>query len=202
MCVGWTCVCVRACVRVCYVAFNNLNQSYHDGLRKMKAQSFRIMLRNPLKSMYFASTVANNPVTIKAEPGRRVRFLSIGRSVEVGEKIVRYGGHSHNQKCPGWQLADLPANGVEFLAHLSAVVRQELVRCLPVSLRYPCGIRQGAVQFLQAVRCPASHTSGGRRANFWTTQTIHISAVRHQVGRTQGGVWSAPGRCLADKWIV
>ena len=78
---------------------------------------------------------------------------------------------------------------------------------LPMSLRYPCGIRQGADQFLQAVRRPDGHLM--RWAAFYTLRAPmsgRFPAGRRKVGRTPGrrlsGVWAAPGRRMADTWIV
>ena len=117
-----------------------------------------VRVRNPMRGS------CHTPVTIKAEPGRRVRFLGIRRRVEVGERssvIVTI------KSAP----ADLPGNGVEFLARLSAGVRKALVRCLPVSLRYTCGIQQGA-------------------AHSYRPYDVR-QAIAH-IGRAPGQIWDNP----------
>ena len=157
------------------------------------------------------------PVTIKAESGLRLQFLGIGRRVEVGERssvtvTIKSAPHAVMTGVAGRQSADFPVNGVESLARLSAGVRQALVRCLPMSLRYPAGCRpipSGRTGiFSVPVECPAingrdpANRSPGHILNKPDNSYIGQAPPRRPsyVGRALSGF--RPTWRLVDIWIV
>ena len=80
-----------------------------------------------------------------------------------------------------------------------------------MSLRYPCGIRQGADQFLQAVRRPDGRRTGicsvpvecpAINGHDFRPGAAKSAGRRAGPGRRLSGVWAAPGRRMADIWIV
>ena len=107
----------------------------------------------------------NTPVTIKAEQGRRVRFLGIGRRVEVGErssvtvtiKSAPAGNRSTYLEILGPFTGRCP------------IGTRPMSACVPaIHMRYTAGCRTILTGRTMSDR--ASHTSGGRRAKCWTTE--------------------------------
>ena len=109
-----------------------------------------------------------------------MRFLGIGRRVEVGERS--------SVTVTIKSAPEMGANCWPVYRPVSGRHSSDVCMC-------PCDTHAVSGR-VPANSYRASHASGGRRANVWTTQTIHISAGRRQVGRTQGGARLASERCL------